>query len=225
MNKYIRQEILKEIGKEGQNKLKNSKIAIIGVGALGTTTAELLTRAGIGELLLIDKDKITQENLHRQLLFKEKDENAKKVDVAMRELNEINKDVKIKIISEYLTKENTQVLDNHDLILDCTDNMQTRHIINEYCEKTKKIWIHAAASGIKGNVLIVKNSENFKKIMRTGETFDSCSEIGVINTITTIISALQVTQTIKIILGEPYDEELIRINIWDLTFEKYKIKQ
>ena len=221
----MRQEILREIGREGQVKLKNSKIAIIGVGALGTVTAELLTRAGIGEILLFDKDKITLDNLHRQLLFKEKDEGARKVDVAMRELNEINKDTKINIISEYLTKENTNLLDEYELILDCTDNMQTRHIINEYCAQTKKIWVHAAASGIKGNVLVVKSPENFKKIIRTGETFDNCSEIGVINTITTMISSIQVMQTIKIILQEPHDEELIRINMWDMTLDKYKIKK
>jgi adenylyltransferase/sulfurtransferase len=225
MNKYIRQETLKEIGFEGQKKIRNSKIAIIGIGALGTITTELLVRAGIGQILIVDKDKITQENLHRQLLFKEKDIDAKKVEIAKRELTQINKDVEIKICPQYLTKENTNILDEYDLILDCTDNMQTRHIINEYAKKTKKIWIHAAASGIKGNVLVVRNPENFKKIIRTGETFDNCSEIGVINTITTTISAIQVTKAIQLILGEECDEELIRLNIWDMDFHKYKIKQ
>ena len=224
MNKYIRQETLKEIGSEGQKKIRKTKIAIIGIGALGTCTAELLTRAGIGELLLIDNDKITIENIHRQFLFKEKHIGEKKVEVAQKQLKKINKDVKIKTFSEYLSKENTNCLDEYNLILDCTDNMATRHIINEYSKQKNKTWIHAAASGIKGNVLVVKNPENFNKIIRTGETFDNCSEIGVVNTITTTISALQVMQTIKLILGDECEEELIRINIWDLTFDKYKIK-
>ena len=102
--------------------------------------------------------------------------------------------------------------------------MATRLLINQYCQETKKTWIHAAASGTKGNVLVVKKPELFKKIIRTGETFDNCSEIGVVNTITTTISALQVMQTIKLILGDECEEELIRINIWGLTFDKYKIK-
>lgn len=225
MNKYTRQEILKEISHEGQKKIRNSKIAIIGVGALGTVTAELLTRAGIGELLLIDKDKITLENLHRQFLFKEQNIDQLKTQTAKQELNQINKDVTIKTHNEYLTDDNTNILADYNLILDCTDNMLTRHTINNYCAKTNKTWIHAAASGITGNVLVVKNPKIFNKIIRTGETFDNCAQIGVLNTLTTMISTLQVTQAIKIITGAKHEDGLIRINMWDADFKIYKIKQ
>ncbi len=225
MNKYIRQEKLKEINPGGQKKIRQAKIAIIGLGALGTTTAELLTRAGIGELLIIDKDKITIENLHRQTLYKEKHIGENKTTITKKELQEINKDTKIKTITQYLTKENTHNLDEYEIILDCTDNMQTRQIINQYCKETKKIWIHAAATGTKGNVLVVENPEEYNKIIRTGETFNDCTEIGVINTLTTMISAIQVTQTIKLITTNKYEQGLIRINLWESQYNIYKIKK
>jgi molybdopterin/thiamine biosynthesis adenylyltransferase len=224
MNKYIRQETLKEIGAEGQKLIKNAKIAIIGLGALGTVTSQLLTRAGIGELLLVDKDKITLDNLHRQLLYKEKHVGQLKTEITKKELQEINKDTKINTITEYLAKENTQILDDYDLILDCTDNMQTRFIINDYCKEKNKTWIHAAATGIKGNVLVVDNPDEFKKIIRTGETFDNCEEIGVINTLTTMISAIQTTQALRIITGKKPEQGLIRINPWENKHETYNIK-
>ncbi|MCC7574239.1 HesA/MoeB/ThiF family protein [Candidatus Woesearchaeota archaeon] len=224
MNKYIRQEILEEIGIEGQKRIRNAKIAIIGLGALGTVTSELLTRAGIGELLLFDKDIIIIENLHRQVLYKEKHVGKSKVEIAKKELNEINKDTKIKIIKEYLSKSNTKELDDYDLILDCTDNMASRFIINDYCQEKNKTWIHAAATGIKGNILVVDNPDKFKKIIRTGETFDNCNEIGVINTITMIVSATQVTQTIRIITEKKHSKELIRINTWNNEYDSYNIK-
>lgn len=225
MNKYIRQETLKEIGATGQKKIRNSKIAIIGIGALGTLTAELLTRAGIGELLLIDQDKITIENIHRQFLYKEQDRGKLKTETAKKALNKINKDVNIKTHTEYLNEKNTHILNDYDLILDCTDNMLTRHIINNYCKEKQKTWIHAAATGVKGNVLVVTNPETFKKIIRTGETFDNCEQIGVLNTLTTMISTMQVTQALKIILNKPHENGLIRINAWTSEFKIYKIKQ
>lgn len=220
--KYLRQEKLKEIGKEGQKLISKAKIAIIGIGALGTVASELLARAGIGNLLLIDKDLVHEVNLQRQL-FEEKDKGKEKV-LAMKErIQKINSSVKVETLTEYLSNQNTNILENYDLILDCTDNMKTRHIINEYCKKTKKIWIHAAGSGVKGNILVVDSPEKFSKIFKSNESFDSCEEIGVINTLTTIIASLQVTEAIKIITKKEYSKELIRFNLWENEYFKYKI--
>lgn len=222
--KYLRQEALKEIAKSGQRKISKTKIAIIGLGALGTVSAELLTRAGIGELLLVDKDVVTIENLHRQFLYKEKHVNKPKVKIAKLELNKINIDVLIKSTELFLNDDNTNILDDYDFILDCTDNMRTRLIIDRYCKNKKKTWIHAAATGIRGNVLVVPPSLDFSKFIRSGENFDNCNEIGVINTLTVMISSMQVTQTIKLILNKNIKKELIRINVWENTHELFKIK-
>jgi len=223
--KYLRQEALKEIGLEGQKKIRNSKIAIIGMGALGTVSSELLTRTGIGELLLVDKDTITEINLHRQFLYTEKDIGKLKTETAQKKLNKINKDTKIKIYNEYLDKNNWNILKKYNLILDCTDNMASRFIINEYCKKNKKKWIHAGVSGLNGNVLVITKPEIFKKIIKTGETFNDCSEIGVLNMITSMVSSIQVMEAIKIILNKKHTQGLIRINPWNSEYNIYKLKQ
>jgi len=226
MNRYVRQEVLKEIGVSGQKNLSKAKVAIIGVGALGTMTAELLTRAGVGELLLVDKDKISLVNLQRQVLFEEKDVGKFKVVVAKNKLKKINSEVSIRIVKEFLTPQNADaLLADYSIILDCTDNMLARNVINDYCNKQKKIWIYSAASGTSGNVLVVKNPKLFRKFFRSGETFDRCEEIGVINTITSITASLQVTEAIKIITKKNFRKDLIRINVWNNSYEKIKLKK
>lgn len=219
--KYLRQEKLKEIGPKGQKLISNSKIAIIGIGALGTITAQLLTRAGISKLLLVDNDEVHITNLQRQF-FDEKDIGKQKTLVTKNKLKKINSDIKINTVEEFLAQKNVDMLKDYDLILDCTDNMKTRHIINEYCQENKKIWIYAAGSGTKGNILVVDNPDKFSSIFKSAETFDSCQEIGVLNTLTTIIASLQVTEAIKIITKQPYSKELIRFNIWENTYQKIK---
>lgn len=224
MTRYIRQIKLEEIGKQGQEKICAGSVIVVGVGALGTATSELLVRAGIGKICLIDGDSVSLVNLHRQLLFEEADDGKKKAFVAKEKLNKINSDVEIEIVEEFLDENNVDMLlTGYDLILDCTDNMRTRKIINDYCLRFDKIWIYAAASSTKGNVLVVDNPQKFNSIFKTGETFDNCKEIGVINTVTAIVSSLQVTEAIKIIVGKAYCKKLIRFNVWDNSYELFEL--
>lgn len=223
-SRYLRQEVLKEIGKSGQHKIKSSSVVVVGVGALGTVSSELLVRAGVGKLLLIDGDVISFVNLQRQL-YSEKDVGKKKIVVAKEHLQEVNGDVSIDLIDDFLDSENVDIfLDGYDLILDCSDNMKTRHIINNYCQRFGKIWIYAAASGTKGNVFVVYEPETFRKYFNSGETFDTCEEIGVVNSLTSLIASLQVTEALKIIVGEDYCKDLIRFDVWNNKYEKIKIK-
>lgn len=226
MNRYVRQEVLKEIGVSGQKKLSEASVAVIGAGALGTVVCELLVRAGIGNIYLIDRDKVSLVNLQRQFLFAEADVGKFKVDVAKKRLFKINSDVSVIVAKEFLNVQNADsLLADVSLILDCTDNMAARTIINDYCELSKKKWIYSAASGVKGNVLVVDDSNLFRKFFRSGETFDRCEEIGVINTITSMVAGLQVTEAIKIILGKNYCKDLIRFNVWSNSYEKIKLKK
>lgn len=222
-NRYIRQEILEEIGKEGQDKIQKGSVAVIGVGALGTCTCELLVRAGIGKLLLVDNDKIDLTNLQRQLLFDEDDVGKKKVVVAKEKLSKINSEVEINIVNEFLDENNIDLLDDYDLVLDCTDNMKARHVINDYCENKKKKWIYSAAIGVTGNILVVDDYMKFRSIFKSGEAFDNCENIGVINTIIPMISSIQVTETIKILTNQEYTKELIRINNWENDYQTIKL--
>lgn len=223
MKRYTRQVVLEEIGKEGQEKILAASVAIVGIGALGTVSSELLLRAGVGKLLLVDKDKVDLVNLQRQLLFSEEDLDKKKVIAAKERLKKINSDVEINVVEDFLEDSNSDILKNYDLVLDCTDNMRARHVINDYCEKNKKKWIYAAASGTKGNVLVVENYEQFRKIFNSGETFDSCRELGVINSLTNIISSLQTVEAFKILVGEVYCKDLIRFDVWNNSYKKIKL--
>jgi len=225
MNKYIRQEVLEEIGPVGQKIISLASVAVIGVGALGTTTSELLVRAGVGKILLVDKDIVEEVNLQRQVLFDENDVGKKKVLVAKEKLNKINSEVDVEVKEDFLSDENISVLDGYKLILDCTDNMNARHTINDYCEKENKTWIHSAVVGTTGNILVIKNKKEYGKfriVFGSSESFDSCAQIGVIGPVCSMISSIQVSEALKIILGKEPCIDLIRVNIWDNSYEKIK---
>src|SRR3989344_4934178 len=132
LDKYSRQILIRQIGNK-QEKLMKSKTAIIGLGALGTNTANLLARAGVENLVLVDGDRIEESNLQRQTLFTEKDVGRLKAEAAKEKLNEINSKVKVKINKVFLSENNVSLLDDADLIIDCTDNMEARFVLNKYC--------------------------------------------------------------------------------------------
>lgn len=220
--RYKRQEVLEEIGVEGQRKLKAGKVVVVGLGALGTVTAQLLVRAGV-QVTLIDHDVVDLVNLQRQLLYDENDVGKKKVVVCKEKLDSVNSEVEINVDNLLLSEENSDVLNGFDIILDCTDNMRTRHVINNHCMSTGQVWIYAAGSTTKGNVLVVDNPKKFKTFFRSGETFDKCSEVGVLNSLTTIIAGLQTTEALKILLGQEYSKSLIRFDIWKNRYDLIKL--
>jgi len=134
--------MLKEIGKEGQEKLRKAKIGIVGLGGLGSALAIHMVRAGIGELRLIDEDIVDESNLQRQILYDEKDIGKGKISVAKEKLKRMNSQVEIKVYNEKLNRENISDFSNVDIILDGSDNMVTRFLINDFCMKIKKPWIY-----------------------------------------------------------------------------------
>jgi len=183
--RYLRQEIFREIGKKGQSKLRKSTVAIVGLGALGSVSAELLARAGIGKLIVIDRDIVELSNLQRQSLYDESDIGKPKAIAAKEKLSKINSEIKIDIFIDDLNRENidkilslrgkyidekfNKIVENNkknknniDLILDCTDNLETRFLVNDFSIKNKIPFIYSSAVGSKGyvfNVMPVKNSK------------------------------------------------------------------
>ena len=224
MNRYIRQEVLEEIGVSGQEKIRNAKVAVIGAGGLGGVSAELLVRAGVGSLLLVDKDVVSLVDIHRQFSFKEDDVGKFKVFVLKDYLSSVNSDVSISVVEDFLSDGNADVLSDFDLVLDCTDNMLARRVIDKYCSSSGKSWIHAAASGVRGNVLVIREGGVFDKFFRSGECFDDCACVGVLNCLPSLISSIQVSQALRLILGEEPCKGLIRINLWDSSFEVFNVK-
>ena len=133
-DRYARQINLPEIGIEGQKKLSNSSIVIIGAGGLGSPALLYLAAAGIGKNTIVDGDVVEASNLHRQILYNESDIGTKKAETAAKKLNEINSEIKINFISEFLNKENAKsIIQNHDILIDGSDNIATRYILDDIC--------------------------------------------------------------------------------------------
>ncbi|MEK6983762.1 MAG: ThiF family adenylyltransferase [Nanoarchaeota archaeon] len=245
--RYIRQEIFKEIGKKGQQKLRKSTVAIIGLGALGSVSAELLARAGIGKLILVDRDIIELSNLQRQSLFEESDVGKAKAAQAKERLNKINSDVKINFFVDDLNHNNIESMismehSNNiksnkklknkksyvDLILDCTDNQETRLLINDFCVKNKIPFVYSSAVGSKGYVFdIVPNENNpcLRCFLKGTAPLDTCETIGVLNTITSIISSIQVNEAMKILLKKNYEKQLLHFDVWKNELLRIKVNK
>ncbi len=227
-NRYSRQEIYPYIGKNGQKKLSKAKIVIIGIGAIGSQTSSLLARAGIGELILIDRDSVELNNLQRQTLFNESDINKPKTKQAKKHLEKINSNIKITSYDQDLNSNNiSELIGKIDLILDCTDNLQTRFLINDYSLKNNIPWIYSA--GIKATSFLMnivpKKTPCFSCIFKQPTSLDTCQTSGVLNSTTSLIASLQVSEAIKIILKKEYEFNLIQINLEKNTLNKIKIKK
>ena len=139
LEKYSRQIIMEQIGVEGQKRIYNSSICIIGCGGLGTSAAQYLSMSGIGKLVLIDDDSIVLSNLNRQTLFTEKDIGASKCKVLSEKIKKINKSVIVDYHQKKINETNIDLyLGNCGIILDCTDNFKSRLIINKFCHNKKK---------------------------------------------------------------------------------------
>jgi len=217
--RYSRQEALPEIGKDGQALLGKAKIMIIGLGALGTAQATYLARAGIGELILIDRDIVELNNLHRQMLFDEDDIDKPKAVAAKDHISRINNDVKISAhVAEFNASIAEKLVSSVDLVLDGTDNMETRYLINDVCVKLGKAWIYGGAVGTFGMMLpIIPNGLClrciFPEIPSPGN-LPTCDTAGILNTLPPVIAAFQVTEAIKIILDREVSSNLLIIDMW-----------
>ncbi len=224
MNRYSTQEIL--IGKDGQKNLKEATAAIVGLGALGSLSAQLLARAGIGKLILIDRDYVELNNLHRQF-FREEDIGKAKAEAMAKLLKEINSEVRVEAHFDNLDYTNAEkLLLKADLILDCTDNLETRFLINDFSLKKRVPFIYAAALAESGYIFTIMPGETcFNCIFGKAITKETCETTGVLNTITSAISVLQANQAMKIILQKEVDKELFYFNSAQNRIEKIKVSK
>ncbi len=222
--RYDRQEVLKHIGREGQEKLSNSSVTIVGAGSTGTVAAELLARAGIGRLTIIDHDIVEESNLNRQVLYAEADVEKPKAEAAAKRLREINSQVEVKAEKMHLSQDNVETLQS-DVVLDCTDNMQTRLLINDYCKREDIPWIYAAAVEARGMVYVTKGSPCFKCVFQKAKSLEQCETHGILNTASTQVASVQATEALKLLLGGKHCQDLIHLNVWENRYRKLGVQE
>jgi adenylyltransferase/sulfurtransferase len=162
INRYTRQTILDEIGEEGQKELRKSSVIIVGCGGLGCIIAQHLTRAGIGKITIVDRDIVELENLQRQILFDEGYIGRPKAMAAVEKLRKINSELEFEAVVKDLNPSNAEkILENANIVLDGTDNMETRYLINDVCIENEIPWVYGGAVstyGMSMNIVPQKTS-------------------------------------------------------------------
>ncbi len=234
LEKYSRQIIMEKVGFEGQKKIYNSSICIVGCGGLGTSAAQYLSMSGIGRLVLIDPDSIVLSNLNRQTLFTEKDIGASKCKVLSEKIKNINESITINYYQNKINENNIDLLlGKSRIILDCTDNFESRLIINKFCHDKKKILVSAALQNFDIQAFIFSswsNKENpcYKCIFPslTSDENLSCDEMGIIASVAGLGGIIQANLAINYILKLNSNfKELILLDSINLDIKKIKIKK
>ncbi|MDC3187911.1 HesA/MoeB/ThiF family protein, partial [Candidatus Pelagibacter sp.] len=199
IEKFSRQIILKNIGALGQRKIQDAKVLIIGMGGLGCPAAEFLTRSGIGTLGIVDHDRVSLSNIHRQTLYTEKDVNKSKVKIAKKKLNEINSKTKINIFNYKLNKiKFNKIIKNYDYIVDGTDNFESKFLINDISLDFKKFLVVGAISKFDGHIFSFdfKNKNNpslrdfYQEEVVTNDILN-CEYDGILGTVAGIVGTMQ----------------------------------
>ncbi len=228
--RYERQTSFRHLSRKDQKRLEGCKVTIIGMGALGSVTSELLARAGIGKLVIVDRDYVEKSNLQRQLLFDENDIGQAKSDASREKLSRINSEMEIESKVCDAGPDNIEdLVFGSDLVMDCSDNMETRFLINDCCMKARKPWIYIGALGSVGATMNFVAIDNpcFRCIFKDAPqgSIDTTETSGILNTTIASVSSLAVTQAIKILTGKDYSRDMIYIDIWNQRIDRMKIKR
>ena len=223
---YSRQTILPESGQLGQAKLRNSKVAVVGLGGLGSVSALYLTLGGVGFLRLIDQDTVEVNNLHRQALYSLSDIRHAKVEVAAKRLAELNPTVRLESIADNVNDENIEsVLADSDCVVDGLDNMYTRYLLNRYCVQHQIPYVFGGAIGLEGNVALFKTPETpCLECVLPGlddSTLPTCDTRGVLGATTGIVGAIQAIEAIKF-LAEVNQKIEAKLMIFDFAQAEFR---
>ncbi len=207
MDRYNRHIILSEIGQTGQDKLSKAKVLVVGAGGLGCPILQYLTAAGVGTIGIIDFDVVETSNLQRQVLFGSSSLGQNKADAAKNRLSDLNDSITIISYPEKLTFQNAiELFNQYDIIVDGTDNFETRYLINDACVITNKPSVFGAIFKFQGQVAVFNYNNGptyrcaFPNMSKQGEV-PNCSEVGVLGVLPGIIGTMQANEVLKIILG------------------------
>lgn len=232
LNRYTRQMVLPGFGYEGQEALRDAHVMIIGLGGLGSPAAMYLAAAGIGTLTLADFDRVAISNLHRQILYDDRDLGRKKTAAASARLLDINRKLQIHTLNEKVTLEHvTAAIGDVDVVLDCSDNFATRYAVNRACVSRGKPLISGAAIRLEGQLGVFNNTPQspcyaclYPDATDVGER---CSEVGVIGPLVGIIGSTQALEAVKLLtgIGEPLDGRLLLLDASTLQWHSAKLKK
>ena len=230
-SRYERHISLPEIGEKGQQKLLESRVVIIGAGGLGSPAALYLAAAGVGTIGVVDMDTVEESNLQRQILHSTETIGKNKVDSAEKTLSALNPDVNVITYNTLLNKDNAiEVIENYDVVVDGTDNLQTRYLINDASVKTGIPVVHGSIFQYEGQITVFdpKNGPTYRDVFPEppeNGTAPNCTEAGVLGVLPGIVGSIQALETIKLILeiGEGLSGRLIVFDALEMSFHEYKI--
>jgi adenylyltransferase/sulfurtransferase len=222
--RYSRQVLFSPIGPQGQQKIEQAHVAVVGVGATGAAAASLLARAGIGTLTLIDRDFVEESNLQRQVLFDETDarESLPKADAARRKIAAFNSEIEIRArVADLVPANIHELLQGAHIILDATDNFETRYLLNDYAVEQSKPWIYAAAVGAYAVTMNILPADTACLAcifpQPPGGAVETCDTAGILNTAVNLAASIEVTEAIKYIVGahDKMRRTLLSCDVWN----------
>ena len=235
IERFSRQIILKDIGIVGQKKILYSKVLIVGAGGLGSPAADFLSRAGIGTIGIVDNDKVSLSNLHRQSLYNTSDIGKFKVKIAKDKIKKINPNTRVKIYKIRLNNINfKKIINDYDFIIDGSDNFTTKFLLNDFCLKFKKTLVTGAISRFDGHIFSFnfKNKKNpclrcFFQESNISDDLINCESEGILGTVAGIVGMIQANEVLKKILniGTGIDGSIFILDLLNLNFRKVKLKK
>jgi adenylyltransferase/sulfurtransferase len=235
IERFSRQIILKDIGILGQKKILFSKVLIIGAGGLGSSVAEFLSRAGIGLLGIVDDDRVSLSNLHRQSLYNTSDIGKFKVQITKNKIKKINPNTKVNIYRIRLNNQNfKKIINNYDYIVDGSDNFKTKFLLNDYCLKFKKVLVTAAISKFDGHIFTFNFKDKkipclrcFFQESNISDDLLNCESEGILGTVAGVVGTIQANEILKKILniGTGLDGSIFILDLLHLNFRKVKLKK
>ncbi len=229
--RYSRQILLPQVEIEGQERLLNATVLIIGLGGLGSPVAMYLAAAGIGHLILCDFDSVDLSNLQRQIIHSTQDIGKPKVDSARDSLLALNPQIKVTPLYKQLDEESlTKQIANVDIVLDCTDNLPTRFAINQACVQTKTPLISGAATRMEGQLSVFKgylpDSPCYRCLYPSDDILsETCSQTGILAPLVGIIGSLQALEAMKVIMnvGDTLTGEVLLLDALTMEFSRIKL--
>jgi molybdopterin-synthase adenylyltransferase len=221
--RYSRQVLFSGVGPEGQARIESAHVAVVGVGATGAAAAGLLARAGVGTLTLIDRDFVEESNLQRQVLFDEADarDSRPKADAARRKIAAFNSEIEIHAhVADLVPGNIHELLQGAGIVLDATDNFETRYLLNDYAVEQSKPWIYAAAVGSYAATMNIIPGETACLAcifpQPPGGAVETCDTAGILNTAVNLAASIQVTEALKWIVGarDKIRRSLLSCDVW-----------
>ncbi|MDC9529417.1 molybdopterin-synthase adenylyltransferase MoeB [Pseudoalteromonas sp. Angola-7] len=229
--RYSRHIMLVQLDIDGQEKLWQSHALIVGLGGLGCPVAQYLAASGVGTLTLVDNDVVDATNLQRQVLYKQTDVGSLKTHAAKAQLTSLNDEIDIHTIDAFLDKDfalNT-LLNTVDVVIDCSDNLATRNLLNSACYNTNTPLVSGSAIRMEGQVAcftMAQNSHCYGCLSQLfSEQTQSCSESGVLSPIVGLIGSIQATEALKLLAGLPskLTEQLLLVDGLSMEFNRFNI--